>query len=123
MQADHGTISSHASFGEIAKSFVHNRHDHLHVVDDGFFKGAVALQDIRAYLDQPELEKLVIAHDVMHDDHPCLRADMPMVDALHFFSAAQSERLPVTDENSRFLGVIGKTDLILFLAGKPRDVV
>jgi len=119
MQADHGTISSHASFGEIAKGFLHSRHDYLHVVDDGRFKGAVALHDIRAYLDQPELEKLVIAHDVMHDDHPCLRAGMPMVDALHFFSTVQSERLPVTDENSRFLGVISKTDLILFLAGKP----
>ncbi len=120
MQPDLGTVSSLASFGQIVSSFLHSTHHFIHVVDQGRFVGAIALYDIKPFLDQPELESLVIAHDVMHDDHPCLRPEMSMTEALDFFASATSERLPVTDINSQFLGVISKTDVLLFLAGKPR---
>ncbi|MFT4177608.1 MAG: ClcB-like voltage-gated chloride channel protein [Luteolibacter sp.] len=120
MQEDAGTLAPTASFGEIAKSFLRSRHDYLHVVDESRYLGAICLHDIKSYLDEPELESLVIAQDVMRDDHPCLRPDMSMAEALDFFGASQSERLPVTDEKGVFLGVVTKTDVWLFLAGKPR---
>jgi CIC family chloride channel protein len=120
MQPDAGAVSRVAPFGEIVASFLHSTHNFLLVVDDGRFRGAIALHDIKSYLDQPELESFVIAQDVMRDDHPCLRPEMSMTEALDLFAAATSERLPVTDVNSVFLGVVSKTDVLLFLAGRPR---
>jgi CIC family chloride channel protein len=120
MQPDTATIPPVAGFGEIARRFLHSSHDFLHVVDGGRCRGAISLHDIKSYLDHPELEALVIAQDVMRDDHPSLRADTSLADALDSFGCAQSERLPVLDEDANLLGVLSKTDVLLFLAGKPR---
>lgn len=120
MQPDPGTLSPLASFGEIVSRFLHSSHDFIHVVNDGRFLGAISLHDIKSCLDRPELESFVIAQDVMRDDHPHLRPDMSMTEALECFAKAGSERLPVTDGNSTLLGVLAKTDVLLFLAGKPR---
>jgi len=89
------------------------------MVDGGRFVGVISLHDIKSYLDHPELESLVISQDVMWDDSPCLRPEMSLAEALDLFGRADSERLPVTDENSGFLGVVTKTDVLLFLAGRP----
>jgi CBS domain-containing protein len=45
-----------------------------------------------------------------------------MGEALHKFSAADSERLPVVDDLSsqRLIGSISKTDIILHLAGDQK---
>jgi len=72
------------------------------------------LHDIKSYLDRPEMESLVIAEDVMRYNHPCLRPDMSMTEALDFFASTGSDRLPVADASSRFLGVIAETDVWLF---------
>lgn len=121
MHPDSATLSPLASFGEIARRFLHCSHDFLHVIDANRFVGAISLHDIKSYLDHPELTPLVISQDVMRDDHPCLRPQMSMAEALEFFGTTDSERLPVTDEQSGFLGVVTKTDVLLFLAGKPRS--
>jgi len=44
-----------------------------------------------------------------------------MTKALDFFAKVGTQRLPVTDASSRFLGVVTETDVLLFLAGKPRS--
>lgn len=121
MQADAGTVSPLAPFGEIVRRFLHSRHDFLHVVDNGHLLGAISLHDIKSYLDHPELDSSVIAEDVMRYDQPCLRPEMSMTEALDFFASTGSDRLPVTDASSRFLGVITESDVLLFLAGKPRS--
>lgn len=45
---------------------------------------------------------------------------MSMTGALDFFASVGTQRLPVTAASSRFLGVVTETDVLLFLAGKPR---
>jgi len=122
MHPDTGTISPLASFREIARRFLTCSHDFLHVVDGERFVGAISLHDIKSYLEHPELESLVISQDVMRDDHPSLRPQMSLAQALDFFSSAESERLPVIDEHASFLGVVTKNDVLLFLAGKPRSL-
>ena len=121
MHEDPGTVSSLATFGEIVRQFMHSTQDFLHVVDDGRFVGAISLHDIKSYLDRPELESLVIAQDVMRYDHPTLLPEMSMTKALDFFAKVGTQRLPVTDASSRFLGVVTETEVLLFLAGKPRS--
>ena len=121
LRPDSGTLSPVASFGEIVRIFLHSSHVFIHVVGDGRFLGAISLHDIKSHLDRPELESFIIAQDVMRDDHPRLRPEMSMTDALDYFAVAGSKRLPVTDADSRFLGVVTETDVLVFLAGKPRN--
>lgn len=110
-----------AGFGEVARAFLQSRHDTLHVVDEaGRFLGIVSLHDIKPYLDQSELESLLIARDVMHEETPRLAPGQTMSEALHFFGLADTGRLPVTAPDGGFLGAVTRADVLLFLAGKPR---
>jgi CIC family chloride channel protein len=121
IQLDKGTLPASASFGTVAKTFLQSRHDFLHIEDRGHFIGAISLQDIKPYLDQKELENLLIAKDLVREDHPRLHANYSLAQALETFGNTDVERLPVTERDNQFLGVITKSDLLLLLAGKPRQ--
>lgn len=118
---DSTCLMPQASFGEVARAFLQSRHDSLHVVDEGGrFLGIVSLHDIKPYLDQEELESLLIARDVMHEETPRLAPEQTMSEALDLFGEADTGRLPVTSPNGTFLGAVTRADILLFLAGKPR---
>ena len=119
---DAGTLDPNASFGDVARAFLQSRHDSLHVVDAGLLLGIVSLHDIKPYLDQPDLEGLLIARDVMHDNPVRLSPGQTMNEALDLFSRADAERLPVAGSDNQFLGSVTRADVLLFLAGKPRTV-
>lgn len=121
MSADPATLKPEASFGEVAKAFLQSRHEFLHVVGEGRFLGAVSLHDIKPYLDQPELESLLIARDVMMEDFVRLQPGQTMGEALELFGRGEAERLPVTGPAGELLGTVTKNDVLLFLAGKPRE--
>lgn len=110
-------INAHASFGEVVRSFLHGRREFLNVVENERFVGTISLHDIKPYLDQPDLESLLIAKDVMRDDPCFLVFGQTMSEALHVFGRAESECLPVLDRDKHFLGSVTKTDLLLFLGG------
>lgn len=118
---DTTTLSPAASFGEVARTFLQCKHDSLHVVDAGQFVGVVSLHDIKPYLDQPELEGVLIAYDVMREEPVRLLPSQTMSDALDAFNASDMERLPVTGQGGAFLGSLTRGDVLLFLAGKPRS--
>jgi chloride channel protein, CIC family len=63
---------------------------------------------------------VVIAADIMDEDFPRVSPGEGMNEALHKFSDAKSERLPVVDNpiSKRLIGSISKTDIILHLAGE-----
>lgn len=113
------SISADAGFGEVVGMFLQGRRDFLSVVENGRFVGTVSLHDIKPYLDQPELESLLIAKDVMREETCRLAADQTLGEALHVFGRAESECLPVLDPAARLLGHVTKTDVLLFLAGTP----
>jgi CBS domain-containing protein len=56
----------------------------------------------------------------MDEDFPRVSRTQGMSEALHKFSEAHSERLPVVDNlhSKRLIGSISKTDIILHLAGE-----
>ncbi len=107
------------TFGEVAKSFLQSRHAFLYVAADGRFLGVVSLHDIKPYLDQPDLESLLIARDIMREDFPSLHPEQTMYEALDAFAQTDSERLPVITASGKLLGAVTRTDVLLFLAGKP----
>jgi CIC family chloride channel protein len=115
------TLPKTATFAEIAKTFVQHRFQHIYIIGkDTEFLGAVSLQDIKEFLDQPELAHMVIAADLMNENFPRISPHQGMGEALQKFTEVYSERLPVVDSLSsqRLIGSISKTDLVLHLAGK-----
>ena len=116
----HDAIPAEAGFGEVVRMFLQSRREYLNVLENGRFAGTISLHDIKSYLDQPELEDLVIAKDVMREDTCWLTFDQTMSEALHVFGRAEAECLPVLDQDSRLLGSVTKTDVLLFLAGSPK---
>ncbi len=115
------TLPKNASFAQIAETFVQHRYQHIYIVDhENRLLGAISLHDVKSFLDRPELESVVIAADIMDEDFPRVSTAQGMNEALHQFSAARSERLPVVDSlhSKRLIGSISKTDIILHLAGE-----
>jgi CIC family chloride channel protein len=115
------TLPKNATFAQIAETFVQHRFQHIYIVDhENRLLGAISLHDVKSFLDRPELESVVIAADIMDEDFPRVSTAQGMNEALHQFSAAHSERLPVVDNlhSKRLIGSISKTDIILHLAGE-----
>jgi CIC family chloride channel protein len=111
------TISLTTGFSEIGEKFINTRFNYLYVTDHGRFLGAVSLHDIKSYLNTPELAKVVIAGDLLHDSIPVVRANASLTEALERFSHHDGERLPVVSQDHQLAGSIAKTDVILALAG------
>lgn len=112
-----------APFREIAEVFLQHRFNYVYVVDPSDrFAGVVSLHDIKAYLDDPELARLVIAQEIQREDFPRLVADHPLDEALGLFEECDCERLPVIEslEEPRLIGSLSKTDLLLHLTGQKR---
>jgi CIC family chloride channel protein len=117
------TLPKNATFAQIAETFVQHRFQHIYITDkEKRLLGAISLHDVKTFLDRPELESVVIAADIMDEDFPRVSPLQGMGEALHKFSAADSERLPVVDDLSsqRLIGSISKTDIILHLAGDQK---
>ncbi len=113
------TVSPRAGFSEIAEKFLATRFNYLYVTDHDRFLGAVSLHDVKNYLNTPELAKVVIAGDLLHDSIPVVRPDASLIKALEHFRHHDGERLPVVNDSvtKRLIGTIAKTDVILALAG------
>ena len=103
--------------GDGREKFIATRFNYLYVTDNGRFLGAVSLHDIKSYLNTPELAKVVIAGDLLHDSFPLVRANASLIEALERFSHHDGERLPVVSHDRHLVGSISKTDVILALAG------
>jgi len=117
-------VTELANFGEIAQNFITRRFNYLYVVDaEMHFKGAVALHDIKSYLNEPELADLVIARDIARDEFPTIHPDATLAETLARFTHHDGERLPILDgEDGRTLvGTISKNDLILALTEQTKQ--
>ncbi|MGB8340767.1 MAG: ClcB-like voltage-gated chloride channel protein [Chthoniobacterales bacterium] len=122
MKPDPLTVSPTARFAEIVQKFIANRFNYLYVTEEGRFVGAIALHDIKNYLNAPELAELVIAGDILREDFPIIQPSATLNEALDRFARHQGERLPVVTNQgaNRLVGTLAKTDVILALAGSGR---
>ncbi len=125
MKTDPLTVSSTARFAEIGQKFIATRVNYLYVTEGDRFIGAISLHDIKSYLNTPELAALVIARDIVHDRFPVVRPEASLTEAMERFVHHDGERLPVVSNSrdSRLIGSISKTDVILALAGSSRSPV
>jgi CIC family chloride channel protein len=127
MKRDPLCVTETANFAEIAATLAAHTFKHLYVVDpQGRFLGAIALQDLKPFLQDKDLPQVVIALDLMHDDIPVLTGGASLKECLDIFSRHDGERLPVIDtpHDRRLIGALAKTDVLLTLAhgaGPARD--
>jgi CIC family chloride channel protein len=108
-----------SGFGQIAATLASHTFKHLYVVDPNRrFIGAIALQDLKPFLQDTDLPQVVIALDLMHDDVPVLTSDASLKESLEVFARHDGERLPVLDNprDRRLVGSLAKTDVLLTLA-------
>ena len=125
MKRDPVAVPEVSRFTVIAENFLTNRFNYLYVVGEGKkFKGAIALHDVKSYLNDPELASIVIARDIMHEKFPTVSVEESLTDALGVFSRHDGERLPVTSNFSdrTLVGSLSKTDVILALAEQSRPL-
>jgi chloride channel protein, CIC family len=115
------TLPQNATFAQIAQTFVQHQFQHIYIVDEQRkLLGAVSLHQVKAFLERPELESVVVAGDIMDESFPFISPLHSTGEALKKFSETRSERLPVVDNTTpeRLIGSISKTDIILHLAGE-----
>lgn len=111
-------------YGKVVDRFLATRRQRLFVVDAaGRLQGAVSLHDIKHALESPENLPAVVAHDIMVPVDSVVRSDERLHHATELFAQSDFERLPVVDGEGRFLGVLGKRDLLAVYAqevlGRP----
>jgi CIC family chloride channel protein len=119
MKRDPVHVLETAGFEEIAGVLASHTFKHLYVVDhDRRFMGAIALQDLKPFLQEKDMPGMVIALDLLHDDMPVLTGDASLKESLDVFSRHDGERLPVLDNptDRRLIGALAKTDVLLTLA-------
>jgi CIC family chloride channel protein len=119
MKTDPICVLGTSGFAQIAASLAKNTFKFLYVVDnDRRFLGAIALQDLKAFLHENDLPQVVIALDLLHDDIPVLSSDASLKESLEVFARHDGERLPVIDNihDRRLVGSLAKTDVLLTLA-------
>ena len=110
-----------ARFADIGQMFLNTAVNNLYVVDEaGRFLGAVSLHDIKPYLGEPDLARLVIARDILHENFPRVEPDQLLTDALGGFLGVVAERLPVVERDGTLRGSLSKGDLLLALVEKRK---
>ncbi|MFL6192562.1 MAG: TrkA C-terminal domain-containing protein, partial [Thermoanaerobaculia bacterium] len=79
--------------------------------------------DIKHMLESPDTLTAVVAHDLMLPVERAIRHDERLHRATESFAQSEYERLPVVDEEGRYLGVLAKRDLLAVYAqevlGRP----
>lgn len=119
MKANPFCVVETSGFEQIAGALASHTFKHLYVVDaNRRFLGAIALQDLKPFLQDKDLPRVVIALDLMHDDIPVLFGDSSLKESLEVFGRHDGERLPVVDnaKDRRLIGALAKTDVLLTLA-------
>jgi CIC family chloride channel protein len=119
MKEDPLCVRETSGFEQIAAALASHTFKHLYVVDaNRRFLGAIALQDLKPFLQDKNLPQVVIALDLMRDDIPVLTGDASLKESLEIFGRHDGERLPVVDnpKDRRLIGALAKTDVLLTLA-------
>ena len=107
------------NFEQVAAALASHTYKHLYVVDlEGRFLGAIALQDLKPFLQETDLPPVVIALDLLHEEIPVLTSDASLKESLEIFARHDGERLPVIDNarDRRLVGALAKTDVLLTFA-------
>ena len=104
-----------APFAEITDRFLTSSNNYLPVVNDiGRLVGIVALQDLKAHLNEGENLALVIAYDLMRPPPSTLTPTQRLIDALPVVLASDLHNIPVVSGSTecRLVGAIVRAEVL-----------
>ncbi|WP_425334867.1 chloride channel protein [Myxococcus stipitatus] len=85
----------------------------LYVTDDqGLYRGALVLDDLKGHLPDHSLLHATIAEDIMDTEVKPITPEMSLSEVASRFTQTALERLPVVDSGRRLLGTISKMDVL-----------
>ncbi|MFL6201004.1 MAG: chloride channel protein [Thermoanaerobaculia bacterium] len=124
LQEDQDILRPGDPYSKVVDRFLSTNRERLFVVGpDGKLQGVVSLHDIKHMLESPDTLTAVVAHDLMTPIEQAIRSDERLHRATESFAQSEYERLPVVDEEGRYLGVLAKRDLLAVYAqevlGRP----
>ncbi|MFL6196568.1 MAG: chloride channel protein [Thermoanaerobaculia bacterium] len=124
LQEDQDILRPGDPYSKVVDRFLSTNRERLFVVGpDGKLQGVVSLHDIKHMLESPDTLTAVVAHDLMTPIEQAIRSDERLHRATEYFARSDFERLPVIDPDGKFLGVIGKRDVLAVYAqevlGRP----
>jgi CIC family chloride channel protein len=124
LEKDPDILRPEDPYRKVVDKFLSTRRQRLFVVGaDGLLKGAVSLHDIKHSLDNPDALTAVVAGALMLPVDRVIRGDERLHRVTEYFAQSDFERLPVVDAEGRFLGMIGKRDVLAVYAqevlGRP----
>lgn len=122
MRLHAGSVLPKAGFREVAGKLLRSSEPQVWVVDEhGLLMGAVLLDEVKPYLRRPDLVDSVIAADIVDEAIPRVPNDEDLPAALHYFVGVSYDNLPVVDrQTGKFLGALGRADLLLTIAEVAR---
>jgi len=120
MKANPPAVKMTAAFDEICRQFTLIRHNYLYVVDDaGRFAGVISLHDIKSFLTNPDIARIVIAGDIMRETFPSVVPDDVLTAVFERFAHHDGERIPVLGPDRMLVGSVAKADALLAFAEQP----
>jgi chloride channel protein, CIC family len=118
MRHDVTPIPLNADFRRVLDSLLYGPMDQHYVLDEmGRLRGLITIDDIKHVLNEPDLQGLVIASDLMRATPPFLSPGNSLAEAMRKFSRHKGiEELPVVenDETLKMIGTINRRDIFLF---------
>jgi len=102
-------------FEEVVRSVTGSRQLHFPVVDrEGRMTGIVSINDIREFLFEEEIGRLVVARDVATASVVCAYPEETLKTALEKMAAIGVDELPVTEgpDRRRIVGFLSKRDIV-----------
>jgi len=113
------TVRRSASFADIAKAFRRHSFNFIFVVDeDGTYRGALSMHDLKEHLSDDALDQVAVAQDLLIEI-PVLRGGDDLNRAIEAFGRFPGNRVPVLDEGGRIIGCVHKYDLMVAFARGP----
>jgi CIC family chloride channel protein len=113
VRPDPDTLTPGAPWRHVVDRFLGVNRQRLFVLDaDRRLLGAISLHDLKHVLDTPGVGDVVVAQDLMTPVPIVLRDSDDVPAAVALFARSEFERVPVVDADGRFLGVLGKSDVL-----------
>ncbi len=109
------TVSQTAAIAEVLRLIPMTRHTTFPVVDaNGSITGVVTVEDVRDFLFDTAIHRLVLADEVASKDFPSVTLDEPLLSALRKFAAAGCEEIPIVEESDRrkLVGLLSRDEIL-----------
>ena len=110
LERDFEVVRPEMSLGEMVGVISVSHRNSFPVVDDrGMLVGIVELDNVRNIMFRPELYDRYKVRKIMVTPEVKISASMPMTEVMRLFDETKAWKMPVVDDEGRYLGFISKS--------------